>query len=236
MAGKLRSPAQWVQSPRNGAEFIQTTCFIVRRPGFLVCVLLQFLGQISEKNYSNLKSLPPTQTPFGKLTLPEYRWATLKLLVKKEWCLLKWLGKTSLIPWRGQNSRERLSLWGSQIWEVNVAWNSKEELPGKGSTSSRPWTLKGRHGAGPLWQYKDNKQRHTSWHECGKGRGCLEQIPLTTSFLWEPLKYSFFHGEFLHYPVSSVFYFHWTLITHCFQVFKGVHLILPYLRLFTYLM
>lgn len=49
-----------------------------------MCVLLHFLGQISEKNDSNLKYLPPTQTLFGKLSLPEYRQATLELLMKKK--------------------------------------------------------------------------------------------------------------------------------------------------------
>lgn len=55
MAGKLGSSAQWVQSPCNWAEFIQTTCFTIRRCRFPVCVLPQGLGQI---NNSKLKYLP----------------------------------------------------------------------------------------------------------------------------------------------------------------------------------
>lgn len=52
MARKLRSSAS---VGADWAEFIQTTCFPIRRCGSPVCVLLQVLGQI---NNSNLKYLP----------------------------------------------------------------------------------------------------------------------------------------------------------------------------------
>lgn len=158
MAGKLRSLAPWLWSPCNGAEFMQTPCFFIRKRGFLVCVHLQVLGQKSQVNDSNLTYLPYPR-PHLESSLAEHKWATLKLLTKTAWCLLTVrLGKTSHTPRRGQNS----SLWGPHIWKVNVAWNGRGRLPRKGRrTSSRPPPLKGRYRAGLPWKYKDT-QRNAS--------------------------------------------------------------------------
>lgn len=64
MARKLRSLAQWVRSPCNRAEFIQTTCFTIRRSSFPVCTRPQVLGHISEMNDHDLNQLP-SQAQFG---------------------------------------------------------------------------------------------------------------------------------------------------------------------------
>lgn len=177
--------------PATGLSLSRTTCFTVRRSGFPACALLQALGQIAEIKDSSLKYLPP-QAPFGKHSLPERGWATWKLLRKKAWCLLiVWLGKTSLTPWRGQDTKGELLR--APVWKVSVAWNNRAKFPGIDRTSCRPWKLKGRHGAGPSRWYNDRiiKCRQVEVSVAKEGAlskslwqsPCFE-IPSDTPFPW----------------------------------------------------